>query len=122
MIKLDAQSNKPKYLQIVDTVKTLVMTSKMHPHEQLPSVRKLAGQLQINPNTVQKAYAILEKQEIIYTKAGKGDFVADNAAMIKSMNREKIVELFEEATREAKAAGLWIDEIFNMVDEMYSRP
>ncbi|MDL2236942.1 GntR family transcriptional regulator [Christensenellaceae bacterium OttesenSCG-928-K19] len=121
LIKLDKNSNVPIYMQIVDGVKTLVMTSKMHAHEQVPSVRKLARELQINPNTVQKAYALLKKEEIIYSRAGLGDYVADNVAAIKEMKKQQIIRMFEEATKEARGAGMWIDEIFTIVDEVYSR-
>ncbi len=98
----------------------LVMTAKMHPHEQVQSVRSLARELDINPNTVQKAYSILKKQGIIYSVAGKGDYVADNAEKIKTMRKQQIVDSFRAATREARSAGMWIDEIFTIVDETYS--
>lgn len=52
---------------------------------------------------------------------GKGDFVADNAAKIKEMKRGEIERMFEVATREARDSGMWIDEIFTLVDEAYSR-
>jgi len=120
-VKLDPSSGEPIYKQIVQAVKTLVMTSKLHPHEQVTSVRGLAKELGINPNTVQKAYAILEGEDILYSVAGKGDFVADNAAMIKEMKREEIKRMFVTATREARDSGMWIDEIFTLVDEAYSQ-
>ncbi|HBU13376.1 MAG TPA: hypothetical protein DEB31_11865, partial [Clostridiales bacterium] len=114
-IKLDENSAEPIYMQIVNGVKTLVMTAKMHPHEQIVSVRALARELHINPNTVQKAYALLKKEGILYSKAGLGDYVADNAAAIKEMKKQQIIEMFTEATKEARAAGMWIDEIFTIV-------
>lgn len=101
-------------------MKTLVMTGKLLPHEQVPSVRKTAKELGINPNTVQKSYAILERDGILYSVVGKGDFVADNAARIKEMKKQEIREMFIRVTREARDSGLWIDEIFTIVDEAYS--
>lgn len=121
MIKLNASSSLPVYQQIIQSVKHQVMTAKMHAGQQLPSVRKLAKELNINPNTVQKAYAILHRDGIIYSLKGKGDFVADNAALLKEMKRADVVEKLEAATREARDSGMWIDEIFTMVDEVYSR-
>ncbi|MGI6153674.1 MAG: GntR family transcriptional regulator [Christensenellaceae bacterium] len=121
LIKLDPASKKPIYEQIVDGVKTLVMTSKLHAHEQVTSVRKLAKELGINPNTVQKAYALLEKEGLLYSVAGKGDFVADNVAKIKDLKKAQIKEMFEAATIEARDAGMWIDEIFTLIDDAYSR-
>ena len=121
MITLDPESGIPVYQQIAQTVKQDVMMSKMYVGEQLTSVRKLAKQLSINPNTVQKAYAILRKEGIIYSVKGKGDYVADNAAHIKEMRRQQIVEMFRKATKEARDSGIWIDEIFSIIDDAYSK-
>lgn len=120
-IELDTASKKPIYEQIIANVKMLVMTSKLRAHEQVTSVRKLAKELQINPNTVQKAYAQLEKEGILYSVAGKGDYVTDNAARIKELHRNEITEMFEVATKHARDSGMWIDEIFTLVDEAYSK-
>lgn len=120
VLTLDPESKTPIYLQIVQEMKTLVMTGKLHPHEQIPSVRKAAKSLAVNPNTVQKAYAALEREGILYSVTGKGDFVADNAARIKEMRKQEIREMFQRVTREARDSGLWIDEIFSIVDEAYS--
>ena len=121
MIKLDKTSKQAIYEQIVQGFKTLVMMGKLHPHEQIPSVRNLAKQLEVNPNTVQKSYAILKNEGFLYSVAGKGDFVADNAAQIKAMRKNEIRDMFVRATREARDSGLWIDEIFAIVDDAYSR-
>ncbi|MEG0257689.1 MAG: GntR family transcriptional regulator [Christensenella sp.] len=120
IITLEPNSKMPIYAQIVQCVKSVVMTGKLRAHEQIPSVRMTARELNINPNTVQKAYALLEKEGILYSVAGKGDFVADNAAHIKEMRKQEIKDLFINATREARDSGLWIDEIFAIVDEAYS--
>jgi GntR family transcriptional regulator len=120
IIKPRSETNIPVYVQIVEYIKLLVMTAKMHPHEQVQSVRSLAKELDVNPNTVQKAYSILKRQGIIYSVAGKGDYVADNAEQIKAMKKQRIVDSFRAATLEARSAGMWIDEIFTIVDETYS--
>ena len=120
LIQLDHSLKQPIYRQIVDGLKSLVMMGKLHPHEQIPSVRKMARERGVNPNTIQKSYALLEKEGILYSVAGKGDFVADNAMRIKEMRKEEIREMFVKATREARQSGLWIDEIFTIVDEAYS--
>ena len=120
MFRLDHDSGAPVYLQIVQDVKSKIMTAKMHAHEQLPSVRALARALHINPNTVQKSYAILKKQGLVYSVAGKGDFVADNAAKVKEMKRQQIIDMFVLATKEARDSGMWIDEIITIVDDAYT--
>lgn len=122
MLELNPDSGIPLYKQIVQDLRSKIMTSKMHAHEQLPSVRALARELHVNPNTVQKAYALLKKEELIYSVAGRGDFVADNALALKELKREHIVQAFVATTKEARDAGMWIDEIFRIVDEAYSEP
>lgn len=120
LITLDPTSKTPIYMQIVQGIRTLVMTGKLRAHEQILSVRKAAKELDINPNTVQKSYAILETEGILYSVAGKGGFVADNALRIKEMRKKEIHDLFVHATREARDSGVWLDEIITIVDEAYS--
>ena len=72
MFELDVRSRKPIYEQLVDKLKELIMNEILKPDEQLPSVRTLAQELTINPNTIQKAYRELEAQGFIYSLKGKG--------------------------------------------------
>jgi GntR family transcriptional regulator len=120
MITIDKASRVPVYAQMVQAFKSLVMLSKVHAHERIPSVRRMAAQLQVNPNTVQKAYALLKREQIIYSVAGKGDFVADNAEAIKQMKRQSLTERLSALAVEARGAGMWIDEIFTIIDDAYS--
>lgn len=120
MTAISRNSKVPVYEQIVQDFRTKIMTHKMHAHEQLPSVRALARELGINPNTVQKAYRALKAENLIYSKAGTGDFVADNPEAVKAMKRERLIETLRTATREARDCGMWIDEIFSIIDEAYS--
>lgn len=110
----------PIYQQIVQDFRHKIMTKKMHAHERIPSVRALARELGVNPNTVQKAYRILKAEQLIYSLAGKGDFVADNAEALKEMKREHLIRTFIRATREARDSGMWIDEIISIIDDAYS--
>ena len=75
MFELDTRSRKPIYEQLVDKLKELIINEVLKPDEQLPSVRQLAQELTINPNTIQKAYRELENQGFIYSQKGKGSFV-----------------------------------------------
>ena len=67
MILIDYKDTRPIYEQIAERFKTLILKGVMQPDEQMPSVRSLAMELSINPNTIQKAYAELERQDFIYT-------------------------------------------------------
>jgi GntR family transcriptional regulator len=75
MFELDMRSRKPIYEQLVDKLKELIINDILKTDDQLPSVRTLAQELTINPNTIQKAYRELEVQGFIYSVKGKGSFV-----------------------------------------------
>ncbi|WP_054938944.1 GntR family transcriptional regulator [Paenibacillus ihuae] len=76
MFELDVRSRKPIYEQLTGKIKEMIMHGILRVDEQLPSVRTLSSQLTVNPNTIQKAYRELEREEYIYSLPGKGSFVA----------------------------------------------
>ena len=78
MIVIDYQNRKPIYEQVVERFQRLILTGAMEPDTQMPSVRVLATELAINPNTIQKAYTILEQKGFIYPVKGRGNFVSGN--------------------------------------------
>ena len=80
MLSLDLQSRQPIYEQLVRGLSELVSLGALAPDEQLPSVRSLARDLGVNPNTVQKAYQELERSGVIYSVAGRGSFVSPGPA------------------------------------------
>ena len=121
MITVDLRSRKPIYEQIVDNVKTLVLTGLLKPDEQLPAVRKLAVDLTINPNTIQKAYAILEAQQIVYSIPGRGIFISGETEDLLSVKRLEIIGAFKTQLEEAEAVGISKDEIISLVDATYSK-
>lgn len=76
MIVLDYRDSRPLYHQVKDSLRRMMLTGLLEPDEKLPSVRSLATQLAINPNTIQRAYAELEAEGYIYSVAGRGSFVS----------------------------------------------
>lgn len=76
MIVLDYRDSRPLYQQVKDSLRRMMLTGLLSPEEKLPSVRALATQLAINPNTIQRAYAELEVEGYIYSVTGRGSFVA----------------------------------------------
>ena len=95
MISIDYQSKLPLYEQVAQRFQALILKGALPPDTQMPSVRSLAVELSINPNTIQKAYAMLEQQGYIYPVKGRGNFVSDSSALI----RQKKQSLLEEALR-----------------------
>ena len=88
MIILDYRDRRPIYEQVISRFQELMLTGALEKDSQLPSVRSLAMELSINPNTIQKAYAELERQGYIYSIKGKGSFVADNGHVRKPGDRK----------------------------------
>ena len=91
MIILDYRDRRPIYEQIMERFQELMVSGVMEQDSQLPSVRSLAMDLSINPNTIQRAYAELERKGYIYSVKGKGSFVADNT-MIKDTKKEAVLK------------------------------
>ncbi|WP_199426237.1 GntR family transcriptional regulator [Thermaerobacillus caldiproteolyticus] len=116
MFELDLRSRQPIYEQLVEKVKELIIHEVWKSDEQLPSVRWLAKELTINPNTIQKAYRELEHQGYIYSIPGKGHFVAPQA---KIMTREKVETMRNELLRlisEALYLGMSKEDILSLIE------
>ena len=99
MIVLDYRDSRPLYQQVKDSLRRMMLTGLLEPDEKLPSVRSLATQLAINPNTIQRAYAELEAEGYIYSVAGRGSFVSAGDGEHLRRNAEltgRLVPLLEE--------------------------
>jgi GntR family transcriptional regulator len=91
--RIDNASDRPVYLQIIDQVKREIALGRLAREERLPTVRQLAQQIAINPNTIAKAYRQLEQEGIIVTRAGAGAFVANlDSALSKTVRRKLICD------------------------------
>ena len=118
MFDLDLRSRVPIYEQLVETFKVAIINEVLKTDEQLPSVRILAQQLTINPNTIQKAYRELERQGYIYSLPGKGSFVA---GINNHKNDEKLAKLKEELIKvlsEAMYLGMTYEEIMAIISQV----
>lgn len=87
MIVLDYRDSRPLYQQVKDSLRRMMLTGLLEPDEKLPSVRSLATQLAINPNTIQRAYAELEAEGYIYSVAGRGSFVVRRGRRASAAHR-----------------------------------
>lgn len=120
MFELDIRSRQPIYEQLVEKLKELIMNNILKVDEQLPSVRTLAQQLTINPNTIQKAYRELERQGYIYSVPGKGSFVSESSSIINNEKLEKIKQELVKLLAEAVYLGLKKEDLvdlFERIDE-----
>ena len=89
--RIDNASDRAVYLQIIDQVKRDIALGRLAKEERLPTVRQLAQQLAINPNTIAKAYRQLEQEGIIVTRAGAGAFVANLDSVLSRAVRRKLI-------------------------------
>ncbi len=113
MYTIDLQSRTPIYEQLYKKVVELILKDELKAGDKLPSVRELAKSLGVNPNTVSKAFQLLERDKVIYSLAGRGSFVSEiNADSVK----EKALADFDNAAAEALKAGLTRRELIERLD------
>lgn len=97
---MEFQSNTPIYLQLIDMIKLQIISGQLQPGEKLPSVRDLAMQYGVNPNTMQKALSELEWEKLVYTVRTTGRYVTEDADLIQKLRKElaemRIGEFFTE--------------------------
>ena len=118
MFDLDWRSRKPIYEQLVEKIKTHIINDVWKNDEQLPSVRALAEQLTINPNTIQKAYRELETQGYIYSIKGKGSYVNSVPDIEKAEKRMKIKSELTRLIAEGLYLGLTFNELYQLLKEL----
>ena len=116
MISLNYRDSRPIYEQIKDGLKKLIVTGAMSQNEKLPSVRALATQLSINPNTIQRAYNELESEGYIYSVPGKGSFAAGNAGADETRKQE-LMSKVRELLAELRYLGVSQEELLTLVRE-----
>ena len=118
MITIDYQSKLPLYEQIADRFRTLILRGVLPPRQQMPSVRSLAVELCINPNTIQKAYAFLEQEGYIYPVRGRGNYVSDVTALAEK-SRQKLLAEAEQLILSGKEMGITRSEYISVIDRLY---
>ena len=112
MILIDYSDKRPIYEQIAARFEALIVSGVMEADEKLPSVRTLAVELSINPNTIQRAYMELEKDGFIYTVKGKGNFVKRDEELM-GRQKEKLLKGLEEQAFACVQQGVKKQEILN---------
>ena len=118
MIVLDYRDRRPLYEQVTEKLEELMFSGVLPPDSRLPSVRSMATELSINPNTIQRAYAELERQGYIYSVKGRGSFVVDNR-QIRERKRQEIWDQLELLIRDAKGTGITMLEFQEQVIQSY---
>ena len=116
MISLNYRDSRPIYEQIKDGLRKLIVTGAISTDEKLPSVRALATQLSINPNTIQRAYNELEGEGYIYSVPGKGSFATGDPDADES-RRQDLLEKTRELLAELRYLGVEQEELLALLQE-----
>ena len=117
--RLDGRSGVPVYRQLIDQVHTAISTGVLRPADQLPTVRQVAVELTINPNTVLRAYREMEIRGVLETQQGTGTFVAVwQPEATETERAERLRKIVSEFVAQAGAAGLTVDELMKALKEM----
>ena len=117
-ITLDAKSGVPFYKQIILQVEMAIAGGRLVQGDQLPTVRSLAVELKINPNTVARAYSQLEIRGIVTTQQGTGTFVSDQKVEVSEIERERVLaELTRSFVAQAASYGLGIPDLLRSLQE-----
>lgn len=118
MITIDFQNRKPIYEQIIDRFQVLIMKGILAPDSQMPSVRSLAVELSINPNTIQKAYAALEQQGFIYSVKGRVNYVADCSGL-REQKKQELFCKFRQYISYGREIGISKEEYQEVLEECW---
>lgn len=116
-MSLDFEQKVPIYIQIMNLIKRDIVTKTLKSGDKLPSVREMAAELKVNPNTLQRAYQELEREGITYTQRGMGTFVMEDEEVITELKKEMSKEIINNFLVGMKSIGFSAKEILKIVEE-----
>ncbi len=119
VITVDTRSRKPVYEQLIDNIRENVLLGNIAPGEQLPSVRSLAGELCINPNTIQRAYNELERMNFLVSVPGRGSFISDDLSELRDSQKKNIMHELEKLLVDSKNAGVKKEEVETLLNKVW---
>ena len=119
MFLVNPKSKQPLYEQLVEQLRRQLFLGAAQAGQALPSVRQLATELGINPNTIQKAYRRMEAEGMIVSVPGKGSFISDDLADMLKKQRDEQIEKTRQQITTCREMGLHIDVIKKLTDEIY---
>ncbi len=120
MIVLDYRDKRPIYEQVIEKLEHLIICGGLEANSKLPSVRALAMELSVNPNTIQRAYAQLEQDGYIYTILGRGNYVTDKSEW-QTGHFESLKDELSQLVTKAYEAGLPYNDLQQVIDSIYKQ-
>ncbi|MCC8060532.1 MAG: GntR family transcriptional regulator [Clostridiales bacterium] len=118
MILLDYKDSRPIYEQVAEKLRELMILGVLEEDSQMPSVRSLATELSINPNTIQRAYGELERQGVLYSVKGKGSFVG-SVRRLREARRAELIGKMGALAKESHSLGMTEEEFVTVAGEAY---
>jgi GntR family transcriptional regulator len=116
-LSIEFDNNLPIYLQIMNHIKRQIVSGLLQPGGKIPSVRELAADLQINPNTIQRTFQELEREEVVETKRGLGRYVTSEESKIMAIKKEMAGELLHQFIHGMQELGFKNQDIVTIVKE-----
>lgn len=110
-------SDRPIFLQIIEKIQMDIISGVYHPGDKLPSVRELAQEASVNPNTMQKALSELERTGLVYSQRTSGRFITEDTAMIHQLKSELAKEIIEEFLEHMNRLGFQYEETIRLMTE-----
>jgi len=117
IVSIEFDNNLPIYLQIMNFIKKEIVTGKLKAGDKIPSVRELAAELQINPNTIQRTFQELEREEVVETRRGLGRYVTSEEAKIMTIKKEMAGDLLDNFINGMQELGFSNKDIASIVAE-----
>ena len=121
MTKFDVQTKFdgqiPVYQQIIQNIKGEIVTGKLKSGDKLPSVRELSEKLMVNPNTLQRVFMELEREGIVYSQRGIGNFVSETPGLIESLKKTQARKYALRFIGEMQGLGLSFDEVISLIEK-----
>lgn len=120
MIVINYKDRRPIYEQVVERFQELIVKGVLKPGEQMPSVRALAVELSINPNTIQKAYAELERRGFTYTVKGRGSFISARDDF-QEYRQKEVLQNFQKDVEHARDIQIQRETLTEIIDNCYDK-
>lgn len=113
---MEFDNNLPIYIQIMDYIKRQIAVGELKEGEKLPSVRQMSMKLKVNPNTIQRSYQELEREDLLYTQRGMGTFVKEDSTLISKVKSDMAANLIKDFIEDMKSLGFTSQDITKLVN------
>lgn len=117
-MKWDINSERPVYIQLIEQIQAAIISGYFNPSDKLPSVRDLAAEAAVNPNTMQKALAELEGRGLIYSNRTSGRYITSDLSLIKKLKEQSAKSLALDFLEKMKQLGFEKEEVLSIVTEI----